>query len=99
MEDPEEKARRKTLNYGHTLGHAFESVCLESGRALPHGFCVAIGMQAAALLAIRMGTGFTDVYLARQESLLRRCGLPTMIPSDINVDDMMSFMLKDKKNR
>ena len=37
--DPTEKDIRKYLNYGHTLGHAIESVTQWN-----HGYCVALGM-------------------------------------------------------
>ena len=39
--DPKEKGLRRVLNFGHTIGHAIESI--ENGRLL-HGECVALGM-------------------------------------------------------
>jgi 3-dehydroquinate synthase len=44
--DPFEKNERKTLNYGHTLGHAIESYCLthETRKKLLHGEAIAAGM-------------------------------------------------------
>ena len=52
-QDPEEKNLRKTLNFGHTLGHAIESYCLEnpSKTKLLHGEAVAAGMVLAAYLS------------------------------------------------
>ncbi len=49
LEDPFEKNVRKTLNYGHTLGHAIESYCLENDykQSLLHGEAIAIGMILA----------------------------------------------------
>lgn len=44
--DPNEMGERKFLNFGHTLGHAIESYCLENQKqnALLHGEAIAIGM-------------------------------------------------------
>ena len=52
-EDPLEKGRRKTLNYGHTLGHAIESYCLssEEKKTLLHGEAIAIGMILATYIS------------------------------------------------
>lgn len=46
LQDPNEKGLRKILNFGHTLGHAIESYCLESPtkKVLLHGEAIAIGM-------------------------------------------------------
>ena len=46
--DPEERGLRRTLNYGHTLGHAIEA---GSNFAVPHGVAVALGMVAEAEFA------------------------------------------------
>ncbi len=43
-EDPYEKGIRKALNFGHTVGHAFESLALELNRPVEHGYAVAWGM-------------------------------------------------------
>lgn len=42
--DFKEQNIRKTLNFGHTIGHAVESLFLSKGRIIPHGECVALGM-------------------------------------------------------
>ena len=56
MEDPTEKGRRKTLNYGHTLGHAIESYCLQNPnrQRLLHGEAIAIGMVLASYLSAQL---------------------------------------------
>ncbi|MGB7787032.1 MAG: 3-dehydroquinate synthase [Salinimicrobium sp.] len=53
QQDPEEKHLRKSLNFGHTLGHAIESYCLEfpAREKLLHGEAVAAGMVLAAYLS------------------------------------------------
>ncbi len=51
-EDPLEKGRRKTLNYGHTLGHAIESYFIETSKQeLLHGEAIAIGMILATYIS------------------------------------------------
>ena len=44
LEDATENGIRKALNFGHTLGHAFESLALEQNRPVLHGYAVAWGM-------------------------------------------------------
>jgi len=49
--DPNERNIRKALNFGHTIGHAFESSALESGHPILHGYAVAYGMIAELYLS------------------------------------------------
>ena len=49
--DPSERNIRKALNFGHTIGHAFESTALYSGHPILHGFAVAYGMIAELYLS------------------------------------------------
>lgn len=42
--DPTEQNIRKALNFGHTVGHAFESFSYEIGKPVLHGYAVAYGM-------------------------------------------------------
>lgn len=53
--DPFEKGIRKTLNFGHTLGHALESHFLHSAQPLSHGQAVTLGMLAETKLAYLTG--------------------------------------------
>jgi len=46
--DPFERGERRTLNLGHTLGHALE---IESGYRLPHGMAVVLGLRAVTHIA------------------------------------------------
>ena len=50
--DPFEAGERRTLNLGHTIGHALE---VESRYRLRHGAAVALGMRAVAAIAARRG--------------------------------------------
>jgi 3-dehydroquinate synthase len=78
--DERESGDRMFLNYGHTVGHA-----LEAGAGygtLLHGEAVAVGMQAAAHIANRMGM-LRSQDAARQTELLRALGLPLGWPASI----------------
>jgi 3-dehydroquinate synthase len=55
QEDFHEKNIRKTLNFGHTIGHAVESLCLSQGNPILHGEAVAMGMITEAHLAYLEG--------------------------------------------
>jgi 3-dehydroquinate synthase len=54
-QDPLEKNIRKTLNFGHTLGHAFETVSLNSTSPILHGEAVSLGIIAEAYLSYLIG--------------------------------------------
>ena len=51
LQDWEEKGLRKTLNFGHTIGHAIESQALLKARDLLHGEAIAIGMVVETILS------------------------------------------------
>lgn len=52
--DPTEKNIRKALNFGHTVGHAFESYAMETGKPILHGYAVAYGMISELYLSHKM---------------------------------------------
>jgi 3-dehydroquinate synthase len=92
-DEREETGLRAILNYGHTFGHAFESL-LGYGK-LMHGEGVSIGMCCAARLAQRLGR--VDLsFVERQQKLLEAFGLPTTVPS-LNYDEIIAAMQHDKK--
>lgn len=51
-EDPTEQNIRKALNLGHTAGHALESLALEQGRTVLHGYAVAWGLICELYLSV-----------------------------------------------
>jgi 3-dehydroquinate synthase len=69
--DPFEKGERAHLNFGHTFGHAIESV---SRFSYSHGQSVALGMCAAAYVSQKLGY---DVDRERIVATIRKAGLPT----------------------
>ena len=93
QDEREESGVRAVLNYGHTFGHAFESL-LGYGELL-HGEGVAIGMLCASRLAERLGR--VDAALTRrQHELLVALGLPTSVPR-LEPDQILRTMMHDKK--
>jgi 3-dehydroquinate synthase len=85
---------RELLNYGHTLGHAFEAA--GGYEALLHGEAVAVGMVAAA--EIGRWAGLTpDSVVRRQNALIERAGLPMRPPKGIDRDRIWAALALDKK--
>ena len=94
-QDERESGLRAVLNYGHTLGHAFETLSGYSG--LVHGEAVSIGMVQAARISCREGHCSAE-EVERITRLLERLGLPTAAPHH-PVESLVTALSKDKKNR
>ncbi|MDJ1183960.1 3-dehydroquinate synthase [Roseofilum casamattae] len=93
-QDEKESGVRAILNYGHTIGHAIES--LTGYETINHGEAVAIGMVAASEIAVRLGLWDRECG-DRQLALLQKTGLPTQIPASVSVEDILDTLQTDKK--
>lgn len=91
--DEREEGLRKTLNFGHTIGHAVELV---SGYSLLHGEAVAIGMALESRLAEEIGVAVNGTA-ATISMALHSAGLPTDLPSDFKSEEVIEAMKADKK--
>jgi 3-dehydroquinate synthase len=85
---------REILNYGHTLGHAFEAA--GGYEALLHGEAVSVGMVAAAEIGARVGLTPRSL-VERQNRLLERAGLPLRPPKGFDRDRIRAALALDKK--
>lgn len=94
--DPFEKNVRKGLNFGHTIGHAVETLFLETETPLRHGEAIAIGMMCEAFLSFKKvelsENDFQNIFSFFQQTYpqvhLAKDDFPTLI----------NWMRKDKKN-
>jgi 3-dehydroquinate synthase len=93
--DEHEGGLRAILNYGHTLGHAVETLC-GYGTWL-HGEAVALGMLAAGEIAVAMGL-WSQADQDRQRALVAAAGLPLRWP-DLNPEAVLLCLQGDKKVR
>jgi 3-dehydroquinate synthase len=95
--DERESGERKSLNFGHTLGHAIEAIALKREMAITHGEAVAIGMHAATFLSCAMGT-CPAADLERVVKGLITVGLPIRLSTSQNQGDLLQLIAVDKKN-
>lgn len=92
--DERESGLRMILNYGHTLGHAIETVT--NYRALLHGEAIGWGMLAATELS-RMRGLLTDAQASRIASILHAYGPPPRFRA--TAEKLFDATARDKKNR
>jgi 3-dehydroquinate synthase len=93
--DERETGARKTLNFGHTIGHAVETC---SRFSLLHGEAVSIGMVYESALAERLGVAEVGTA-ARVRDAVRAAALPDTRPQSISVDAILDAARGDKKAR
>lgn len=97
-EDPNEDGIRKTLNFGHTLGHAIESYFLvqDNKTTLLHGEAIAIGMILAAYLSHKL-TGLKEAELTEIKTVLSK--IYGRVPfEDQDYPPIIDLLKFDKKN-
>ena len=90
-EDQYDMGKRKMLNFGHTVGHAIESL---SNYGISHGRAVAIGMAVETLAAVNQGLCGGGCYRELVD-LLHKLGLP--YATRFGADQICREALKDKK--
>lgn len=95
--DPKEKGLRKILNFGHTVGHAVESLALSANKAILHGEAVAIGMICETYLSYRLGNISEEELFGIKEFIIANFGHhPKMVNQE---QQLITIMTKDKKNK
>lgn len=93
-QDEKENGKRVLLNFGHTVGHALESL---TGYSLPHGEAVAIGMLAESHIAMQIGL-LSSKNCDRLFRLLLAYGLPHHLPQEFSFEQIYEAMRRDKKS-
>lgn len=96
-QDPFEKDIRKALNFGHTIGHALESLAIDKGQPVLHGYAVAWGIIAELYLSHRL-CGFSKELLNKSVQFIHR-NYGGFEFSHSNYEQLLQIMLHDKKNR
>ncbi|MEB3243760.1 MAG: 3-dehydroquinate synthase [Cyanobacteriota bacterium] len=92
--DEREGGLRAVLNYGHTLGHAIET--LTGYGTYLHGEAVGLGMLMAGTIARRMALWDADAE-GRQRALVEAAGLPLCLAASLDPDAVLSTLRRDKK--
>ncbi len=92
-EDEREGGVRRILNFGHTIGHAVEGA---SDYSLIHGLAVAIGMAAAAKLAVLAGRLSPEHAKTIIDTLIA-FEMPVDIPKHLDRNRIKKYLLADKK--
>ncbi|MBW8241524.1 3-dehydroquinate synthase [Muricauda oceani] len=98
LEDPTEQGLRKILNFGHTLGHAIESYCLDNPnkKTLLHGEAIAAGMILEGYLSHEL-RGLSKLSLDEiKKGFLRHFDPVDFAPDDI--ESILQLLKYDKKN-
>ncbi len=95
-EDPKEKGIRKALNFGHTVGHAFESLSFAQDRPILHGHAVAAGMVCELYLSYKQ-CGFPMDKLSQVVYYLKEYYPPFHFECK-DYEALIRFMTHDKKN-
>lgn len=95
-EDPTEQNIRKALNFGHTVGHAFESISYEKGTPVLHGYAVAWGMICELYLSHKL-LGFPKESLVQAVQLFKQT-YGSFFISCKDYDRLFELMTHDKKN-
>lgn len=95
--DPNERGERKALNLGHTIGHAFESLAMQRGKPVPHGYAVAWGLVTEAVLShLLLKFPSNDVHLLG--NFVRDNYRDFPFTCD-DYDELLALMRHDKKSR
>lgn len=95
-QDFTEQNIRKTLNFGHTIGHALESLFLLKGRPIMHGEAVALGMICETKISFLQDL-ISEKTTSEIVSNIQKY-YPHLNISEFSVDEIINLMKNDKKN-
>ena len=95
-QDFTEQNIRKTLNFGHTIGHALESLFLVKEKPIMHGEAVALGMICETRISFLQDL-ITETTATSIISNIQKY-YPHLDISEFSVDEIVNLMKNDKKN-
>ena len=95
-EDPKEQGIRKALNFGHTIGHAYESLSFQKGTPLLHGHAVAAGIISELYLSHKQCDFPADKL--HQVCYYIKEYYPPFLFDCKDYDTLYELMTHDKKN-
>lgn len=95
-DEREIRGLREILNFGHTLGHAIETVT--NYTTYKHGEAISIGMCAAGSISERMRLWRAEENVKMQD-LIRRAGLPVRLKKILSPNEILGVLKRDKKVR
>jgi 3-dehydroquinate synthase len=93
VDDRETSGERALLNFGHTVGHGIERA---TDFKIPHGDCVSIGMVAACTISMKRA-GLSANERDDVVALLKKFGLPTQLPAEVDREKIIDAIAHDKK--
>ena len=94
--DFKEQNIRKTLNFGHTIGHALESLFLQNNQQIPHGEAVALGMICETQLSVLENLINSETAKNIIEKI--RKFYPYISINAFSTEQILALMKNDKKN-
>lgn len=94
--DPKEQGIRKALNFGHTIGHAYESLSFKKGKPLLHGHAVAAGIISELFLSHKV-CDFPMNKLSQVVYYIKSYYPPFLFDCK-DYDALYELMTHDKKN-
>jgi 3-dehydroquinate synthase len=93
--DPFERGERKLLNFGHTIGHALESLSMESETPLLHGEAIMLGLIHEQIIAESVLN--TDSIIRKELIAIKERLFPDL-NFTYSIDNILPYLLQDKKN-
>ena len=96
LKDKKEIKERKSLNYGHTIGHAIESLFLNTNKKLLHGEAISIGIISATYISSKL-FNFPENKLKSIKSHLNSLYKKVEI-NELEIDNIIDLLKHDKKN-
>lgn len=93
--DPSEKKYCMILEYGHTFGHAIETLLYGT---YTHGEAISIGMIIAAHISNLMGY-ITEEEVKLHYEIFNKMNMPVRLPNEIQISDIMRVIQNDNKRK